>query len=101
MSYQAKDPQEYRLIFHQDAVGPLRCADVEEITPEALREYSVAQFEHLPVDVYACCANHASGVDYRSKVAPWKLSTPGHYRGQVDVQVMDRLKTLAAAGTDP
>ena len=101
MSYQAKNPEQYRIIFHQDAVGPLRCADGAEITPELLREYSVRQFEHLPVDVYACCANHASGVDYRSKVAPWKLSTPGHFRGQVDVRVMDRLQALAAAGTDP
>ncbi len=101
MAYQSKSPEQYRVIFHQDAVDPVMCADVPKLTPDALLDYSVRQFEHLPIDAYASDANHASGVDYRSQVAPVKLSTPGHYRNAQDVRVIDGLRALFEAGTDP
>ena len=80
MGYKAKKPEQYRVIFHQDAVDPVWSADVPKITPDALLDYSIRQFAHLPIDAYASDANHASGVDYRSKAAPVKFTTPGHYR---------------------
>jgi len=101
MSYQPKPPEHYKAIFQQDPSDLLMCAEMAEITPEALLDYSVRLLAHLPIDVYAPDANDASGPNYRSKVTPPKLSAPGHYRNQQDVRVIDRFRALFDAGTDP
>ncbi len=101
MSHQAKSPDQYRVIFHQDAIDPLMSAHVPKMTPDALLDYSVRQFAHLPIDCYASDANHASGCDYHTKVADVNLSGRSHFRGQQDVRLIDALQALFDAGTDP
>jgi len=101
MHHKAKSPQEYRVILQQDAPEPLIRAEVETVTPETLLEYSIHQFEELPIDVYGSDANHAGGVYYRSSVAERVLSAPPSFRSQQDIRMAERLQALFDAGTDP
>ena len=101
MPHQAKSPDQYKIVLQQDAPEPMLRAEVGEITPDALLDYSIRLFEHLPIDVYGSDANHAGGVYYRSKVAERMISTLTSYRAKDHTRMTERLKTLFDAGTDP
>ncbi|MCK4850000.1 MAG: hypothetical protein KAT11_01550 [Phycisphaerae bacterium] len=101
MPHKSKSPNEYRVILQQDAPEPMLRADVPKVTPDALLDYSVRQFESLPIDVYGSCANHAGGTYYNSKVSERMLSAPKTFRSQQDIRLADRLQSLFDAGTDP
>ena len=101
MPHKSRSPDEYRVILQQDAPEPMIRADVPILTPDILLDYSVRQFESLPVDVYASDANHAGGTYYNSTVSERMLSAPKTFRSQQDIRMADRLQSLFDAGTDP
>ena len=82
MAHASKSPEAYRIVLQQDAPEPMLRAPVRTISPEALLDYSIRQFAHLPIDVYASDANHGGGVYYRSKVAESMCSFPSSYRAK-------------------
>ena len=101
MSYEAKSPDQYRVVVQQDAPEPMLRAEVDDVTPQDLLDYSIRHLENLPVDVYGSDANHAGGVYYRSKVAERMLSSPQSFRTQQDARMAQRLQALFDSGTDP
>ena len=96
-----RSPEDYRIIFQQDAPEPMIRAHVPELNEVTLVDHSIGQFDGLVVDVYAAAANHAGGAYFNSTTMERILSAPDSYRSSVDTRLIDRLEQLVAAGTDP
>lgn len=101
MLHQARPPEDYVLVLQQDAPEPMVRAEGRDITPQTLLDYSIEQFKHLPIDVYASDANHGGGVYYRSKFAERMLSSLDSFRGKDHVRMAERLEKLFDMDTDP